>query len=237
MQTKRLEVAKAIPQITPKRPFWMRALRGMAFLFVGFHVYCFIILLYLKFFSPIITAVQFQRKVEGWFDGKNPPIISSNRSLSQISDHAENAVVAAEDTQFYEHNGIDWDALEQAMDENRKVQRGGSTLSQQLVKNLFFTTHRSYIRKGLEFTLTPLTELILDKDRILELYINEVEWGENIYGIEAAAQVYYGVPASALTREQAARLAACLPAPRSRKPQAMNRYARIIMRRMKTMGN
>jgi monofunctional biosynthetic peptidoglycan transglycosylase len=219
-----------------KRPFWKRVLRGLVFLFVGFHIYCLIILLYLKFFPPLFTTVQLQRSIESAFEGNSRPTLYAFRPMAQISPHLQHAVVAAEDTRFYEHNGIDWDALEKAMTEKRNIQRGGSTLSQQLVKNLFFTTNRSYIRKALEFTITPLTELILDKDRILEIYINVVEWGDGIFGAEAAAHFHYHTSALQLTRDQSARLAACLPAPLTRKPQGMNRYARIISGRMNAMG-
>src|SRR5258706_2447689 len=94
-----------------------------------------------------------------------------------------------------------------------KIGRGGSTTTQQLVKNLFFTTSRSFVRKGIEFTLAPMAEWVLPKQRILELYLNEIEWGPGIYGAEAAAQAWYNVPASKVDREQAARLAAVIPAP------------------------
>ena len=114
--------------------------------------------------------------------------------------------------------------------------RGASTLTQQLVKNLFLTTHRSLVRKGLEVALTPLAELILPKERILELYLNEIEWGPGVFGVEAAARHHYAVSATRLSRAQAVRLAAVIPAPRVRRPERMGWYARVIEGRMRAMG-
>ena len=114
--------------------------------------------------------------------------------------------------------------------------RGGSTITQQLVKNLFFGTSRSYIRKGAEFTLVPVAELVLGKRRILELYLNVVEWGPGIYGAESACRYYDGTAARNVGREQSARLAAILPAPLKRRPERMNHYSEIILERMRQMG-
>ena len=120
--------------------------------------------------------------------------------------------------------------------ERHKLGRGGSTITQQLVKNLFLSTERSLIRKGVEFTLVPIVEALLTKDRILELYLNVIEWGPGIYGAEAASEYYYHVPASELGREQAARLAAIIPAPLKRKPAQMNEYGEEILDRMSKTG-
>ena len=114
--------------------------------------------------------------------------------------------------------------------------RGGSTITQQLVKNLFFGTGRSILRKGAEFTLVPVAELVLGKRRILELYLNVVEWGPGIYGAEAACRTYYGMPARNVGRDEAARLAAILPAPLKRRPERMNHYSDLIQERMGQMG-
>jgi len=114
--------------------------------------------------------------------------------------------------------------------------RGGSTLTQQLVKNLFFGTGRSIIRKGAEFTLVPVAELVLGKRRILELYLNEVEWGPGVYGAESACRYYYGISARNIGREQAARLAAILPLPLKRRPDHMNHYSELILERMDQIG-
>ncbi len=158
--------------------------------------------------------------------------------LNQISPDFQHAVVAAEDARFYQHHGFDWHeiqiAAEDDMDGGRS--RGASTITQQLVKNLFFGTGRSFLRKGAEFTLVPVAELVLGKQRILELYLNVVEWGPGVYGAEAASRTYYGTSARNIGREQASRLAAILPAPLKRRPERMNHYSGLILERMRQMG-
>lgn len=196
-------------------------------------------LVWVRFFPPLTTTVQIQRRVESWFTPGDYDKRSDWVPLERISRPARRAVVAAEDARFYEHHGFDWEEIGKVVEEARREgepPRGASTITQQLVKNLFLTTHSNPMRKGLEITITPLAELILPKRRILELYLNVVEWGDGIYGIEAAARRWYGVPASKLDREQGARLAAILPAPRSRTPRGSGRYASIILRRMTQMG-
>jgi monofunctional biosynthetic peptidoglycan transglycosylase len=147
--------------------------------------------------------------------------------------------VAAEDGRFRVHHGFDWIEMQKVLEQDiqrHKLGRGGSTITQQLVKNLFLTTERSLVRKGVEFTLVPMVEALLSKDRILELYLNVIEWGPGIYGAEAASEHYYHVPASGLDREQAARLAAIIPAPLKRKPAQMNEYSQEILDRMSKTG-
>ena len=159
------------------------------------------------------------------------------RGLDAISPHLVRAAIAAEDARFCDHWGFDLKAIEAAVAERERGRvRGASTISQQLVKNLFFTTHRSPVRKLIEYTLTPPAELLLTKDRILELYLNEIEWGPGVWGAAAAAEHHYGIGLQSLTREQAARLAACIPAPLTRRPQRMDRYAAIILERMAARG-
>jgi len=114
--------------------------------------------------------------------------------------------------------------------------RGGSTITQQLIKNLFFGTGRSFLRKGAEATLVPVAELILGKQRILELYLNIVEWGPGIYGADSACRYYDKTSPRNINRQQAARLAAILPAPRRRRPERMNSYSAVILRRMQQMN-
>ena len=124
--------------------------------------------------------------------------------LSQISPDLQHAVIAAEDARFYQHHGFDWHAMEIAAEgdmEGGRI-RGGSTLTQQLVKNLFFGTGRSILRKGAEFTLVPVAELVLGKQRILELYLNVVEWGPGVYGAESACRYYYRTSARNIDRQQ-----------------------------------
>lgn len=160
--------------------------------------------------------------------------------LDKISPHVLRAVLAAEDTRFYEHRGFDVDQIREAWDANRRsgrTLRGASTITQQTVKNLYLSPSRNVLRKARETILTAWMELWLPKDRILELYVNVVELGPGVFGVEAASERYFGRPASALTREQAALLAATLPAPLSRNPAAPTRGLRrrqsMILSRMR----
>jgi monofunctional biosynthetic peptidoglycan transglycosylase len=135
----------------------------------------------------------------------------------RISVHLKRAVVTSEDARFIQHEGVDWDAIQKAMEDNRKrgrPARGGSTISQQLAKNLFLSSERSYVRKAQELVITAMLETLWDKRRILEVYLNVVEWGEGVFGAEAAARLYFGVSAQQLGPEQAARMAAFLPSPK-----------------------
>jgi monofunctional biosynthetic peptidoglycan transglycosylase len=159
--------------------------------------------------------------------------------LQQISPNLMHAVIAAEDGHFYQHHGIDWEQVEKVAQESSEtgtIRRGASTIAQQLVKNLFFTTHRNPVRKAFEYTLAPLADGILGKRRVLELYLNVIEWGPGVYGAAAAAEYHYHATPAQLDREQAARLAACLPAPRRRRPARMNQYSAAIMERMGQLG-
>jgi monofunctional glycosyltransferase len=136
---------------------------------------------------------------------------------NKISRHLKRAMIAAEDSKFVEHEGFDWDGIELAMEKNKKRGRfvaGGSTITQQLAKNLFLSPNKSYLRKGQEAIITLMLEYTLDKERILELYLNVIEWGNGVFGAEAASRRYFGVSASQLSTEQAARLAAMAPNPR-----------------------
>lgn len=191
-----------------------------------------------KWVDPPTTAVHVERHIQAWMDHKPYHERYEFVPLSQISPNLQHAVIAAEDARFYQHHGFDWQAMELAADHDMKGGRlrGGSTLDQQLVKNLFLGTERSLVRKAVEASFVPVAELVLGKKRILELYLNEVEWGPGVYGAEAACRYYYGTSARNLDRDQAARLAAILPDPRRRRPQYMNRYSGIIETRMSQMG-
>ena len=149
------------------------------------------------------------------------------------------AIIAAEDAKFIDHEGFDWEGIQRALEKNKrrgKVVAGGSTITQQLAKNLFLTGERSLLRKGQEAIITAMLEAVMDKRRILEIYLNVVEWGEGVFGAEAAARYYFGVSAAAVTAPQAARLAAMLPRPRfydrNRESQYLAQYADTIMARM-----
>jgi monofunctional glycosyltransferase len=150
----------------------------------------------------------------------------------QISPHLKRAVIASEDASFADHSGVDWDSIEKAWERNQRAERqadrpkssvprtaepkvvGGSTITQQLAKNLFLSGERTVLRKGQEFVITVLLEALLSKRRILEIYLNSVEWGEGVFGAQAAARHYFGVDAARLGPEAAARLAVMLPAPK-----------------------
>ncbi|MEO5701292.1 MAG: monofunctional biosynthetic peptidoglycan transglycosylase [Casimicrobiaceae bacterium] len=158
---------------------------------------------------------------------------------ARISDHLKRAMIAAEDARFIEHEGFDWDGIQLAMEKNQRrgrVVAGGSTITQQLAKNLFLSPNRSYRRKAEEAVITMMLEGMLDKARIFELYLNVIEWGSGVFGAEAAAQRYFGVSAAALSAEQAARLAAMAPNPRfyerNQGAPGLNRKTRIILTRM-----
>lgn len=191
-----------------------------------------------RFVDPPTTALHIERRFQAWIHHR--PYHPRYRfiPLSQISPTLQHAVIAAEDARFYQHHGFDWNQIQIAADQDMEGARlrGASTLTQQLVKNLFFGTNRSVLRKGAEFTLVPVAELVLGKRRILELYLNIVEWGPGIYGADAACRYYDQTAPRNLDREQAARLAAILPAPLRRRPQYMNRYSAIIQKRMAQMG-
>jgi monofunctional glycosyltransferase len=136
---------------------------------------------------------------------------------NQISVNLKRAVVAAEDSGFMDHKGVEMEAIELALERNArrgKVTHGGSTITQQLAKNLFLTSKRSYIRKGQELLIALMIEAMWNKRRILEVYLNVVEWGNGVYGAQAGAQHHYGVSAAKLSSAQAARMAGMLPAPR-----------------------
>ena len=195
-------------------------------------------LLAARWVNPPTTAVQIQRRLQGWFHSTPYHERYKFVPLNQISPDLQHAVIAAEDARFYQHHGFDWHAIQLAAEDDMEGGRlrGGSTLTQQLVKNLFFGTGRSILRKGVEFTLVPVAELVIGKRRILELYLNVVEWGPGIYGAESACRFYYRTSARNIGRGQSAQLAAILPAPLKRRPERMNHYSAIILERMRQMG-
>ena len=158
---------------------------------------------------------------------------------AKISPQAKRAIIAAEDMKFIDHEGFDWDGIQRAMEKNQKKGKpvaGGSTITQQLAKNLFLSGERTYWRKGQEAIITLMLEALLDKRRILELYLNVVEWGVGVFGVEAASRHYYGTSAASLGPEQAARLAAMLPRPqfydKNRGSNYLAGYAERILGRM-----
>jgi monofunctional glycosyltransferase len=191
-----------------------------------------------RWIDPPTTAVHIERRMQAW--AHHAPYRERYQfiGLGQISADFQHAVIAAEDANFYQHHGFDWHEIQIAAEDDLEGERtrGASTITQQLVKNLFFGTGRSFVRKGVEATLVPVAELVLGKRRILEIYLNVVEWGPGIYGAEQAARYYDETAARNIGREQGARLAAILPAPLKRHPERMNRYSAIILKRMAQMG-
>jgi monofunctional biosynthetic peptidoglycan transglycosylase len=222
----------------PQRTVLRRIVRLVVIASLSLYALCAVLIAGLRWINPPFTMVQAQRRFESFFSEKPYEKRQVFVPLARIAPDLQHAVIAAEDGRFYQHWGIDWLELEKVIDESeqRGRLRGASTISQQLVKNLFLTTYRSPIRKGLETALVPLEELLLSKQRILELYLNVIEWGPGVYGAEAAAQYHYGVSAAKLSRNQAARLAACIPSPLRRRPQRMDTYSSDILARMERMG-
>jgi monofunctional biosynthetic peptidoglycan transglycosylase len=212
------------------RLFFIALVVGVAFLWL----FAALILLAARWIDPPTTAVHIQRHLQAWIHGKPYPERYKFIPLTQISPDLQHAVVAAEDSRFYQHHGFDWQEIQIAARDDLEGERtrGASTITQQLVKNLFFGTGRSFLRKGAEASLVPVAEIVLGKRRILEIYLNVVEWGPAIYGADAASRYYYQTTARNIGRQQAARLAAILPAPLKRRPERMNSYSEIILRRM-----
>jgi monofunctional glycosyltransferase len=193
----------------------------------------------LRSFNPPTTAVQMQREVEALLEKKHYNRRQLYVPLSRIAPDLQYAVIAAEDGRFYVHHGFDWLELQKVMHTDlakKSLGRGGSTITQQLAKNMFLGTERSIFKKGIEFTLVPFFEWFLTKNRILELYLNEIEWGPAVFGAESASEFWYHTTASQLTRDQAARLAAIIPNPLKRVPSREDEYSEEIQGRMKMMG-
>jgi monofunctional biosynthetic peptidoglycan transglycosylase len=195
--------------------------------------------IYWKHFDPGTTSFM-ERRLEG-LRAKQPKAVLKHQwvDYGRISGHLKRAVVAAEDAKFIDHDGFDWEGIQRALERNQtrgKVVAGGSTISQQLAKNLFLSGERSVLRKGQEALITLMLETVLDKRRILELYLNVAEWGEGVFGAEAAARHYYGVSAANLGPGQAAKLAAMLPRPRyydrNRNTPYLATYTERILARM-----
>jgi monofunctional biosynthetic peptidoglycan transglycosylase len=195
-----------------------------------------------RFVAPPASALMIERRIDSWESGQK---YSSNYewvNLDRIAPPMAMAVIASEDQNFLRHHGFDWDAIQRAMDydENGNRIRGGSTLTQQTAKNLFLWPNRNWVRKGFEAYFTVLLETCWGKRRILETYLNIVEFGDGVYGVEAAANRYFHKPAARLTAEEAALLAAVLPNPHRFKANAPSSYVRgrqqWILRQMRQLG-
>lgn len=197
----------------------------------------------LRFRAPSTTAFLEARRERLLAEGKDARIDRRPVPLEKVSPNLVTAVLVAEDARFFEHHGLDLDAIRAARERNRRFPKrrpiGASTVTQQLAKNLWLSSSRSWLRKGREAAIALAMELLLPKRTILEHYLSAIEWGERVYGCEAAARKYFGVPASALSREQAAWLAAMIPGPRVflRSPARHERRARRILARMTQAGD
>jgi monofunctional biosynthetic peptidoglycan transglycosylase len=221
-------------------PRWLsRGLLGLLALLVLWQGWYLIWVVWWKFFDPDMTAFMSQRLDELQEKKPNAELRHIWVPYPRISNQLKRAVVAAEDDKFIDHEGFDWEGMQKALEKNMKkgkVVAGGSTISQQLAKNLFLSASKTPWRKAQEAVITIWLELLWDKRRILEVYLNSVEWGQGVFGAEAAARRYYGTGAAGLSAEQAARLAVMLPAPRryERNPYSafMDRRTQIILGRM-----
>jgi monofunctional glycosyltransferase len=193
--------------------------------------------------NPGATALMEQRKEDAESNEKKYVIRQQWVPLSQMSDQIKKAVIVAEDGMFYEHEGIDWYEVKQSLKKDLqkgKFVRGASTITQQVAKNLFLSTSKDPIRKIKEIIIAKSLEEKLSKRRILEIYLNIIEWGNGVYGVEAASRAYFGKHASELTRDDAARLAAVIPNPLRYQPNQENRFVRykknVILARMDARG-
>jgi len=185
------------------------SLGAAVLLVIGVQLWFLSHIIYWSSYNPSSTAFM-----ERYLETPGTKLRHSWVPYSRISEHLKRAVVAAEDAKFLDHEGFDWEAIQKAMQKNEqrgKVVAGASTITQQLSKNLFLSGSRSWLRKAQEAAITWMMERTLSKRRILEIYLNVAEWGEGVFGAEAAARYHFGVPAAALSPEQGAYLAAILP--------------------------
>ena len=228
---------EAVPR---KRRRWLRWLIALPLLFLSLTV---VQVASLRFIDPPVSAFMVSRQLEAWGDGDWGFRIAYDwRDLDEMSPHVPLAMVASEDQNFAEHFGFDIKAIEKARKNNargRKV-RGGSTISQQTAKNLFLWSGRSWVRKGIEAWYTLLIEAMWPKHRIIEVYANIAEFGDGVYGAQAAARTYFHKDANRLSAAEAARMAAVLPSPRrysiTRPGPYVQRRTNAIQRQMRNIG-
>lgn len=244
--------------------YWVKisflVLLGALALWLAYEVLTFPNISKLQKENPQTTSMMEARATEARDEGKEPRKYQIWVSIDQISPNLQKAVLAGEDARFFEHNGFDWDAIQKAWEEAQKeaekeakeegdndendwipplpsFKRGASTITQQLAKNLYLSEERSFLRKGREAVITYFLERNLSKRRILEIYLNVIEWGDGIYGAEAAARTYFKKSASSLTPQEAAYLSAMIPSPLNvfnpkKNPKRVVRRQRIILRGM-----
>lgn len=226
-----------------RRPTWIRVLAWIAgaaaAVLVGLHLWYAAHILWWRDHPVGETSFMAYRMDDVRTRFPNAKLQYKWVPYDRISGSLKRAMVAAEDAKFADHEGFDWEGIQHALEKNQKKGRvvaGGSTITQQLAKNLFLTPSRSYLRKAEEAVITVMLETLLPKRRILELYLNVVEWGTGVFGAEAAARRYFGISAAQLSAEQAARLAAMAPNPRfyerNQGAPGLNRKIGIILARM-----
>lgn len=244
--------------------YWTKVLflvlLGAVVVWLGYEYFTFPDISKLRTENPQTTSMIEYRISEAKANGEEPRKYQIWMPIEQISPHLQRAVLAGEDTHFFQHHGFDWDAIQNAWDEAQKeaeedakkegdydpdawippmpsFKRGASTISQQLTKNLYLSEERSFLRKGREALITYFLERKLSKRRILEIYLNVIEWGDGIYGAEAAARTYFKKSASALTPQEAAYLSAMIPSPLNvfnpkKNPKRVIRRQKVILRGM-----
>ena len=196
-----------------------RLLKVFGWLLLGFVVLSFVLVLMLRWVNPPSSAV-----IQAWQFEHGRQARQQWQPLTQISPHLQIAVIAAEDQKFPEHFGFDLASIKQAISEKRGRPRGASTISQQVAKNLFLWHGHSYVRKAIEAWLTLQIELLWPKQRILEVYLNIAQFGEDVYGAQAAAQKFFGISAKQISTRQAGLLAAVLPNPKKMSAAAPSSY-------------
>jgi len=196
---------------------------------IAVQLWFFVHVVYWVKFNPSSTAFMRGRMAILREDDAKAKLRHQWVPYQKISVHLKRSIIAAEDSTFVEHRGFDWDGIKVAWDRNKRegeLVAGGSTISQQLAKNLFFSGKRTWWRKGQEAIVTAMLETLMSKQRILEIYLNVIEWGDGVFGAEAAARYHYGSTAAGLSADQAARLAAMVPSPRRYGPGANTGYLR-----------
>ena len=218
------------------KSFLLSAWRWTKKIFIILFIAQFVYIILLRWINPPITVTQLVSWVSG--HGLKRNYVSRN----SMSPNAKLAVIASEDQLFPDHSGFDWKSIKKAMAYNERKPgriRGGSTISQQVAKNVFLWQGRSWIRKGLETYFTFMIELLWSKKRILEMYLNVIEMGDGIFGIERASNIYFNKPAGNLSRQEAAMIAACLPNPKRLKVKPLSSYvvgrSRTIVQQMNNL--
>ena len=213
-------------QISRKNTFWARLKRFTLKFIMWFFIVSISWVILVRFIPVLITPLMVIRSVESVFEGEAPKIRKDWVSIDKISPNMIQAVVASEDNLFMQHNGFSFKDIEKAYEHNKKGKRirGGRTISQQTAKNVFLWPRRSWVRKGLEVYFTVLIEFLWSKERIMEVYLNVIETGDGIYGVQAASEIYFDKSASKLSKSQAALIAVCLPNPRLFNPGKPSNY-------------